>query len=64
VTRPGRGYLVLHGDDAPVLDWEVCVVRRFHLEGSRFTVVYDEHERMLSGDPHEIESTLDLKGSH
>src|SRR4051794_32990694 len=64
VTQPGRGYLVLHGNDAPVLDWEVRVVRRFHLEGSRFKILYDEHERMLPGDPQMIESTLDLKGSH
>src|SRR4051812_26955599 len=31
-TRPGRRYMILHGDDAPVADWQERIVRAFHLE--------------------------------
>ena len=38
VTRPG-GYLILHGDDAPIAGWLTIVIRSFRLEGFRYRVV-------------------------
>ena len=54
VTRPGR-YLILHGDDTPTADWLTMVIRRFRLEGSRYRVLFDEHERRLPYDRRRVE---------
>jgi hypothetical protein len=50
VTRPGRTFLVLHGDDSPRPDWLERVMVAFGLERQIVRVLYDEHERMLDDD--------------
>ena len=59
LTRPDR-YLVLHGDDAPIADWLIIVIRRFRLEGSPHQVLFDEHGRMLPGDSRTVERALKI----
>jgi hypothetical protein len=61
VTRPGRAYLILHGDDAPVPDWQARVIERFHLSGHRVTVLHDEHETMIPGHPRVVEKLLGIR---
>lgn len=51
VTRPGRVYLLLHGDDSPMIsDWTRSVADAFGLHGRRVKPLFDEHEQRLPGD--------------
>jgi hypothetical protein len=61
VTRPGRAYFVLHGDDAPVPDWEERLLAAFGLGGRPYRFLFDEHERMLPGDPERVEVALGVR---
>jgi hypothetical protein len=45
VTRPQGQFLVLHGDDAPVPEWQALVSEGFGLGGRPLRYVFDEHER-------------------
>lgn len=58
VTRPGRTFLILHGDDAPVADWREGLIAGFHLGGRPHRFLFDEHERMLPGDPERVQEAL------
>lgn len=62
VTRPGRGYLILHGDDAPVPDWPERVLVGFGLDRRSVSVLYDEHERMLGEDRRRLSEALGVTG--
>ena len=61
VTRPGRTVLVLHGDDAPVADWREKLIQRYRLGGRPHRFLFDEHERMLPGDPQRVEEALGFR---
>ena len=58
VTHPSRPYLILHGRDAPLFEWPGVVVSRFDLPPGRIRSLYDEHERMIAGDPEAVERVL------
>lgn len=58
VTRPGKEFLILHGDDSPVSGWQELVAESFHLTGHRVKVLYDEHETQLPGHPQAVEAIL------
>ena len=61
VTRPGKTVLVLHGDDAPVSDWRERLIDGFRLGGRPHRFLFDEHERMLPGDPERVEGALGFR---
>ena len=42
-------------------DWGHLVISRFRLEGRRVKAVFDEHERMIAGDPEAVEDALGLE---
>ena len=50
VTRPGRRFLDLHGDDAPRTDWLERVLVAFDLDRCSVRVLFDEHERTMAED--------------
>ncbi len=58
VTRVRDVYLVHHGGDAPVPDWLARVESRFGLQAKPRRVLWDEHERMLAGDPEAVQRSL------
>ncbi len=58
VTRPRSQYMILHGDDAPIADWTCRVLESFGLTGRPHRFLFDEHERMLPGDPQRLEVAL------
>ena len=66
VTRPSGTSLILHGRDAPLIHRRSVVAERFDLAPGRMRFVYDEHERMIAGDPEAVESAsgagLGLRG--
>ena len=59
MTRSGKSFLINHGHDAPVDDWQDRVIRRFHLANRQFRAVFDEHERML---PEDIRAVAEILG--
>lgn len=61
ITHPKTGYLIIHGDDAPVADWRPRIKDRFRLRGVKVRPLFDEHERMLAGDPEAVEAALGLR---
>jgi hypothetical protein len=56
ITHPKTGYVVIHGDDAPVGEWLQVVKVRFRL--TKVTPCYSEHERMIGGDPAAVQQAL------
>jgi hypothetical protein len=60
VTRPKGTFLILHGRDAPVADWERRVIQRFDLDRRSVRAVFDEHERMLPGDRRKVNEVLGI----
>jgi hypothetical protein len=58
ITHPKSGYIVIHGDDAPVIDWLVLVKQKFRL--AEVTPLYTEHEKMLGDDPQAVEDVLGI----
>jgi hypothetical protein len=58
VTHPSRPYLILHGRDAPLIRWRSVVAELFDLPPGRIRSLYDEHERMIAGDPEAVERAL------
>jgi hypothetical protein len=60
VTRPGGRSLLLHGDDAPVPDWEDRVIPAFRLDRRELRVLFAEHERMLPDDRLRVEDALGI----
>jgi hypothetical protein len=60
ITRPRRGFLLLHGDDAPVADWLGRVVRRFRLDRRSLKLLSDGHERTFSEDRRAVNDEFGL----
>jgi hypothetical protein len=58
ITRPGRTVLILHGDDAPAADWREKLIEGYGLGARSHRFLFDEHERMLPGDPEQVEESL------
>lgn len=58
VVRPKSGYVVIHGDDAPMHDWLERVKSRFRLSGVEVTPEFTEHEMMLGEDQRELQDAL------
>ncbi|WP_143206622.1 hypothetical protein [Singulisphaera sp. GP187] len=58
ITHPKSGYLIIHGDDAPVSDWLEQVKERFRLISP--TLCYTEHERMMGDDPQAVQLALGI----
>ena len=58
ITHPKSGYVVIHGDDAPVIDWLVQVKQKYRL--TEVTLCYTEHERMIGDDPVAVQKVLGL----
>jgi hypothetical protein len=61
VSRPKGRYLLLHGKDSPVPDWEDRIIDRFCLAGRRVTVLHDEHETMIPGHRRLVEELLGIR---
>jgi len=59
-TRPERFFFVLHGNDAPMVEWQSRVFERFHLTGRRVKLLYDEHETQIPGHPEAFNATLGI----
>ena len=60
VTRPKGKYLILHGNDAPVTDWQRIIVDRFRLQGLQVRAPWDDHERVLRDDVLALEKVLEV----
>lgn len=56
ITHPKSGYVLIHGDDAPVPNWLELIKERFRL--TEVTPLYTEHERMIGDDPIAVEKIL------
>ena len=50
VTRPGKRFLILHGEDSPCTDWLERVILSFHLDRRSVKSLFDEHERTMAED--------------
>lgn len=62
VTRPGRRFLVLHGDDWPRPDGLERVLVAFRLDRRLVRPLSDEHERMMDGDRMQLLRALGIEG--
>ncbi len=60
VTHPKSGYLIIHGDDAPVADWLPLVKARFRLTNVKVTPEFTEHEGMIGDDPESLQEALGI----
>ncbi len=49
------------GDDAPVADWREKLIEGFRLGARSHRFLFDEHERMLPGDPERVEEALGIR---
>ena len=58
VTRSGKQFLILHGNDSPVTDWRELVTERFDLPSRTLRFLFDEHETPIPGHPAALESAL------
>jgi hypothetical protein len=58
INYPRPGYILLHGDDAPVTDWLSRITDRFHLRDVEVELVGTEHESMDRRDPAAVERVL------
>ena len=58
VTSSRGRYLILHGQDAPVPDWEPRIIARFHLASLDVQNLSSEHERVVRGDVLAVEEAL------
>jgi hypothetical protein len=60
VTRPGRRFFVLHGDDWPRADGLGRVLVAFGLELRLVRVLFDEHERTMNEERNRVTRALSL----
>jgi hypothetical protein len=61
VTRPDKTFLVLHGKDSPISDWEEAVIASFRITGRRVKFIFDEHETQLSEHHRTLVASLGLR---
>ena len=50
--------LTLPGEDTPLADWRNNLTEGYGLSGCAHRFLFDEHERMLPGDPERVEEGL------
>jgi hypothetical protein len=60
IVHPKAGYVVIHGDDAPVPNWLELVKTQFGLAGVKVTQEFTEHEKMLADDPKAVQAALGI----
>jgi hypothetical protein len=60
IVHPKTGFILIHGDDAPLANWLELVKARFRLSGVKVTLEFTEHEKMLGDDPRAVEVALDV----
>lgn len=60
VTNPKGKYLILHGNDSPLVTWREIIVHRFRLHGLQLKSPWDEHERTLREDVLAFEEALGI----
>ncbi len=60
VTHPKSGYLIIHGNDAPVTDSLDRIKERFRLTDVKVTPLYDDHERVLRDDLRVVQDALGI----
>ena len=60
VTRSGNSFLINHGRDSPLDDWQELVIRRFNLAGRHFKAALDDHERMLPEHTRAVSEVLGI----
>jgi len=63
VNRPGKRFLVLHGEDSPRPDWLERVLVGFHLDHRSVKVLFDEHERTMAEDRRSVLKVLGVSAS-
>lgn len=67
IVHPRTGFILIHGDDAPLADWLELVKVRFRLFGVEVIPEFTEHEKMLGDNPGAVQAafgvSLDLKPS-
>ena len=63
VTRPGKRFLILHGEDSPCTDWLERVVLAFRLDRRSVRVLFDEHERTMAEDRRRVLEVLGVSAS-
>jgi len=63
VTRPGKWFLILHGDDSPCPDWLERLVLAFRLNRRSVKVLFDEHERTMAEDRRRVLKVLGVPAS-
>jgi hypothetical protein len=61
VTRPGKPFLILHGNDSPTPDWRELAADRFHLTCLMHKLISDHHETRIPGHLEALESTLECR---
>lgn len=63
VTQRHVSILIHHGEDAPITDWRQAILDRFHLNGhqNQTSFRFDEHERMIHGDPEAVQELLGVE---
>lgn len=60
IVHPKSGYVVIHGDDAPVTNWLELVKAGFGLTEVKLTPEFTEHEMMTGEDPRVVHDVLGL----
>ena len=60
VTRPGKRFLVLQGNDSLCPDWLERVILSFHLDHRSVKALFDDHERMLAEDRARVSKALGI----
>jgi len=63
VTRPGKWFLILHGDDSPCPDWLERLVLAFRLNRRSVKVLFDEHGRTMAEDRRRVLKVLGVPAS-
>ena len=63
VTRPGKRFLILHGEDSPCTDWLERVILSFHLDRRSVKSLFDEHERTMAEDRSSVLKVLGVPAS-
>lgn len=58
ITCPRGAYLLLHGNDAPLADWEEKVLSHFGLSGQQVPTDWDDHEKTRRADVDALEEFL------
>jgi predicted transport protein len=61
VTRPGKRFLILHGNDSPCPDWLERVILSFHLDRRSVKSLFDEHERTMAEDRATVSEVLGVE---